>query len=275
MNYLHSSYIKSGKILNKDLLYVLWASMRHPVIFMERYEWRPLTDMEVAAIAQMWKYVGTMMDIDYEAELGKKEWANGVEFMEDLTVWACTYEDEYLHPLPEVKLLGDVLIELLLSAYPAFARPVGYQAVSVMLGERLRYAFGLPEPSIAAITLVHGALWMRKSVLRYLSLPRVFPVEYLSDPDKKTGRMHKLRYLKEPWYNPSTIWTRWGPVAIVSRLAGVEVPGSAARKPEGLAFEDLGPKSKMGKGIDEVNHMESEARKRVSGSCPFSGKVVS
>lgn len=103
-------------------------------------------------------------------------------------------------------------------------------------------------------------------------LPRMFGVDYLSDPDPKSGRMHKLRYLKEPWYNDATIWTRWNPVAIVTRLYGVQIPGDggAEMKPEGLLFEDIGPKSKMGRGNEEVERLEELARNRVSGSCPFS-----
>lgn len=143
MNFLHQSYIKSGKILNKDLLYVLYASMKEPVRFMKQYEWRSLTDMEVVALAQHWKYVGEMMEIDYASELGKSEWTDGIQFMEELEIWASKYEDDHMKALPEIQELGSVLLELLLSSYPSFVRPIGYQAVTTLLGDRLRRAFGL------------------------------------------------------------------------------------------------------------------------------------
>lgn len=83
--------------------------------------------------------------------------------------------------------------------------------------------------------------------------------------------MYKLRYLKEPWYNPVTLWTRWNPVAIITRLSGVQIPGDGGSemKPDGLLFEDIGPKYKMGRGNEEVERLEGLARSRVSGSCPF------
>jgi hypothetical protein len=142
MNYLHSPYIKAGKILNQDLLYVLWASMFGPVRFFELYEWRPLTDMEIAALGTIWLYVGKLMGIDYQQELGQESWADGIEFMECVTLWAGSYEDEYMRPHPEIRALGKILIELLLSAYPKFMRPLIYRPALVVMGERMRYVFG-------------------------------------------------------------------------------------------------------------------------------------
>ncbi len=141
MNFLHSPYIKTNKILNHDLLYVLWTSMAEPVRFMRLYEWRELDQMEVAAIGMLWKYIGEMMEIDYKAELGKDQWKDGIEFMDDVTEWAMKYEDVAMKPLPESKQLGKVLIELLLSAYPKAAGPMAYSSVLVLMGDRLRHAF--------------------------------------------------------------------------------------------------------------------------------------
>ena len=146
MNYLHSPYIKSGKILNKDLLYVLWAPMSEPVRFMRLYEWREMSGMEVAALATMWKHVGDLMGIDYAAEMSRSDWTDGVDFMEDLTKWAETYEKEHLTYTHDSHKLGIVLWDLLLSAYPAFARPAGYEISMVLLGDRLRTAFGCVSP---------------------------------------------------------------------------------------------------------------------------------
>lgn len=141
MNYLHAPYIKSKRILNKDLLYVLFTAMTEPERFMRLYEWRRLDEMEVAAVAMVWKYVGDMMEIDYVAELGRGQWRDAIEFKEDITRWASKYEDQYMLPLDEVRELGTVLMELLLSAYPKAIRPLGYQIVLVLFGERMRYAF--------------------------------------------------------------------------------------------------------------------------------------
>jgi hypothetical protein len=98
--------------------------------------------MEVAAISTLWKYVADMMDIDYKTILNKTEWTDGIEFLEDVSLFASDYEDKYLRPTKEVQKLGDVLMEMLLDSYPKFAAPVGYPAACVMMGPRLRRAFG-------------------------------------------------------------------------------------------------------------------------------------
>ena len=142
MNYLHAPYVKSGRILNQDLLYVLYTAMVEPIRFMRLYEWRSLSEMEVAAQATLWKYVGDMMGIDYAEQLGKHDWNDSLEFMEDVTRWGNKYEDCHMLPLADVQHLGTVLVDLLLSAYPKPMRPLGHQILLVLMGERMRYAFG-------------------------------------------------------------------------------------------------------------------------------------
>lgn len=142
MNYLHAPYIQAGKILQEDLLYVLYASVVEPINFTNKNDWRKLSEMEVAALGTMWKYIGDMMDIDYQTLLQKNRWRDGIEFLEDVTIWAEKYEDKYLLSLQEVRHLGKVLIEMTLGSYPKFVRPLTYKLILVILGERLRRAFG-------------------------------------------------------------------------------------------------------------------------------------
>jgi hypothetical protein len=141
MNYLHAPYIKAGKIRNEDLLYVLYSSMAEPVRFLNTYEWRSLTDMEVNALGTLWKYVGDLMEIDYKQELGNDQWTDGIEFMDAVRQWAEKYEDEHLLPSKQVRTVGRVTLELLLTSYPKAFRKLGYRAVMVLLGDRMRHAF--------------------------------------------------------------------------------------------------------------------------------------
>jgi hypothetical protein len=141
-NFLHAPYVKSGKITQEDLLYVLYASFAEPIRFLPVYEYRKLEDMEIAALVTMWKYVADMMDIDYRTVLKKDEWTDGLEFLEDMTRFGSDYEDKYLRPTEEIQKLGDVLMNLLLDSYPKIVSPVGYQAACVLMGPRLRRAFG-------------------------------------------------------------------------------------------------------------------------------------
>lgn len=153
-NFLHNPYRQSGKISNEDMLYVLFASMYEPVRFMRLYEWREMADMEVAAIATFWKYIGEMMEIDYKAELGKDQWKDGIEFMDDLQVWAAEYENKHLGPSPDIAKLGQVLVDLLLSAYPQFLHHSGRKILFVLMGERMRHAFGYVSCLVVRLPLL-------------------------------------------------------------------------------------------------------------------------
>ncbi|CAM1505272.1 Fc.00g109090.m01.CDS01 [Cosmosporella sp. VM-42] len=271
MNYLHLPYLKSGKISQEDMLYVLFASMIEPVRFLNQYEWRHLTDMEVAALGTMWKYIGEMMDIDYMGVLQKDKWTDGLEFIEDLSRWADKYEDEYLRPLPEVTALGKVLMEMLLQSHPYAPKQVAEAMACVLMGNRLRRVFGFPEPSLGVTVLTYSLLLTRKLFVRYLCLPRFTPVKYVSEPDETTGRIKHYHYMKEPWYCPDTFWARWNPESLLTWMFGGMIPGDNAGKmqPEGLLFEDLGPENTMGQGLDETRVLEERVEKKASSGCPF------
>ncbi|KAI8678826.1 MPAB-Lcp-cat domain-containing protein [Fusarium keratoplasticum] len=272
MNYLHAPYIKAGKILQEDLLYVLYASMAEPVRFLRLYEWRELTDMEVAALGTMWKYVADMMEIDYKTVLKKDMWVDGLEFFEDVSRWGEIYEDEHLRPSKEINELGHLLMNMLLQSHAKVARPLGYPAACVLMGPRLRRAFGFPEPGLGITVLTYSLLLARKLTVRYLCLPRFTPCLYISQPDEQTGRISAYHYMKEPWYVASTFWSRWNPEALFTRLAGGLLPGDGGAdiKPEGFLPEDLGPERFVGKGVEEGKVMEQEVKKKISLGCPFS-----
>ncbi|KAF5022796.1 hypothetical protein F66182_5138 [Fusarium sp. NRRL 66182] len=270
-NFLHAPYIKSGKIQQEDLLYVLCRSMAEPIRFLSQYEYRELSDIEVAAFGTLWKYIGDMMEIDYKTVLQKDEWADGVEFAEDVTRFGDEYEDRNLRPHQKVYDLGHILMDLLLQSHPKIASPVAYPAVCVLMGPRLRRAFGFPEPGLAITALTYTLLLIRKFVVRHLCLPRVARAEYISKPDQQTGRINSYHYMKEPFYVPCTFWQRWNPIACITRLSGGLLPGDggARMKSEGFLFEDLGPEKFVGKGIEETRAFEEVVKTRAFGGCPY------
>ncbi|OTA08042.1 hypothetical protein A9Z42_0089650 [Trichoderma parareesei] len=271
-NFLHQPYRQCGKISNGDMLYVLFESMHEPVRWMRLYEWREMADMEVAAIATLWKYIGEMMDIDYKAELGKDQWKDGIDFMDDVAAWAAEYENKHLGPSPDIAKLGQVLVELMLSAYPRFSRAPGYKILMVLMGERMRHAFGFTEPGIVESVIAYSLLLTRKLFIRYLCLPRIVPATFISEPDPVTGRIKHYHFLKDPWYAPATFWARWGPEGLFRRACGLKVAGDGgeAMLPDGFLFEDIGPRNKMGKGVEETARLAKAAQSKVSASaCPF------
>ncbi|PTB66320.1 hypothetical protein BBK36DRAFT_1118662 [Trichoderma citrinoviride] len=271
-NFLHQPYRQSGKISNADMLYVLFESMYEPVRWMRLYEWREMADMEVAALGLLWKYIGEMMDIDYKAELGKDQWKDGIEFMDDVAEWAAGYENEHMGPSPDIAKLGQVLVDVMLSAYPKFSRALGYKILMVLMGERMRHAFGFPEPGVVESVVAYSLLLTRKLFIRYLCLPRIIPSIFISQPDPVTGRIQHYHYLKDPWYTPPTFWARWGPEGLFRRAFGLKVAGDGgeAMLPDGFLFEDVGPRDKMGKGVEETARLARAAQTKVSAStCPF------
>ncbi|KAG3180645.1 hypothetical protein PC129_g25417 [Phytophthora cactorum] len=82
------------------------------------------------------------LDIDYKSLLQKEEWTDGIEFLEDVSNWASKYEDQYMRPMKEVHDLGEILMQLLLQSHAKFARPLAYLMALVVMGNRLRRAFG-------------------------------------------------------------------------------------------------------------------------------------
>jgi hypothetical protein len=65
MNHLHSRYQKAGKISNDDMLYTLSLFAPEPICWINRFEWRCLTDLERCASGTYWKSMGDAMKISY------------------------------------------------------------------------------------------------------------------------------------------------------------------------------------------------------------------
>lgn len=120
--------------------------------------------------------------------------------------------------------------------------------------------------------IVHTSLWLRRFVLRYFALPRTSEFLRLEQPDPKTGRMSLTKpHGNYPFYLKPTIWNRWGPKALLIRAYGGFVPGDDPKQylSQGYTFEELGPASQMGKGVEEmkvdIKRMTEEGRS----GCPF------
>ena len=140
MNYLHNPYIKSGKISNEDLLYTLSVFITEPITWINKFEWRALTEYEICALGTYWKSIGDAMGIEYKGYLKQEEWQDGIEFYEDIKDWAQHYEAKEMIPTVTNKQTADELVPLLLYYIPQPLMPIAREAVGVLMGERLRWA---------------------------------------------------------------------------------------------------------------------------------------
>ena len=108
----------------------------------------------------------------------------------------------------------------------------------------------------------------RAFIIRHLHLPRFSPATHKSDkPDPKTGRYHFKEFVIGPWYMPPTLWNRWGPWALIARIAGwpVVIPGQCGS--DGYDIADVGPKYFEGAGREQVLKNAEEIRRR--SGCPL------
>ncbi len=279
MNYLHYRYRKAGKISNSDMLYTLGVFALEPVRWVNKYEWRKLTDMELCASGTYWKAMGDAMEVSWkELQSHEKGWRDGLHWLEEVKEWSDKYEETHMIPAKSNHQLADAHLDVLFINVPARLKLVGKKIVSVLLGERLSKAMMLPQPSPRYSLLINGILGARRIFLRYLALPRPewMRKEYMSkEADPVTGRYSSNEYLSHPWYVKPTFRRRWGPTAWVTRLLHQNIPGDDGNKycPEGYRITEVGPSTQKGKGTEEMKEIENHLMEQRRGGCPFGNQL--
>ncbi|KAI0204391.1 hypothetical protein F4808DRAFT_340987 [Astrocystis sublimbata] len=281
INFLHSKYRQEGTISNEDLLYTLSVFVTEPPRFISQFEWRNMNEMELCAYGVFWKAIGDGMGIEYKGLLAHDTWRDGLEWADDVKVWAKRYETEKMKPSQIAHKPAVALMPMMTYWLPGFAKPFAEEVICVLMGDRLREAFircckltlsRLPEPGIVAAAIVYPILLLRRIYLGYLVLPRIFPVERHGDIDPKTGRlsMH-MSYGNYPFYVKPTIWNRWGPQAWAIWLCGGKLPGDDPSKhmPQGCLWTDLGPTNRMGVGAEEMEVDIQKFKSSDRRGCPF------
>ena len=290
MNYIHSKYQKAGKISNDDLLYTLSLFALEPARWVEKYEWRSLTELELCACGTYWKSMGDAMEISYYNLSSKGQWKNGLQWLKEVEEWSKAYELESMVPAPTNKQLADAEFDIICINVPTLLLGICRQVMSVVLGKRLRKAmmfvdpstlipiidirYRYPEPSHACCMSIDVLLTIRKFLLRYCALPRpeCMRKRYIPlAPDKVTGRYHSLEYLSFPWYVKPSLWNRWGPKSWITRLLRRKIPGDDGNiyAPEGWTFPELGPRALRNKGLKEMDQNRNKLMAQQRGGCPF------
>ena len=130
-----------------------------------------------------------------------------------------------------------------------------------------------PRPAEFYFYLAEGTLFVRKIFLRYVALPRPGFLAYrLTSKDVNSeGQIECLRYEAEPFYVKATIWKRWGPIAWMSWMLSVPLPGDDGDRyqPRGFATREIGPSAMLGKGAASFEASKVRLRKERTAGCPF------
>ncbi|KAI9841757.1 MAG: hypothetical protein M1837_000418 [Sclerophora amabilis] len=286
MNYIHSLYQKPGLITQDDLLYTLGLFAIEPIRWINRFEWRQLTDMERCAFGITWKSIGDAMGIEYAGRLscvdedGHGTWTDGLHWLEDVTAWCDQFEESHLVPDPNNKEIADLSVDLILWNIPARFKRYGRKIITVLMDERLRKAVMYPAPPAHYVTLTMTFLRVRKFIMRHLMPPRPTFLrrhDLHDTADPQTGRYTFRNFLDHPWYVKPSFLGRWGVGSWFTRLLGGTLPGGEGGgffRPQGYAIGELGPMryEKMGKRetIEETRRLgQQRAAGSSGGGCPF------
>ncbi|KAL8645248.1 MAG: hypothetical protein Q9210_006818, partial [Variospora velana] len=147
INYLHDRWRRKTKgrgIRDEDMLYTLSLFALEPMKWVKKYEWRELSVVEICAVGTLWKYLGDALKVPFHLLPGQeKGWKNGVEWMEELTVWSEGYEGRYMVPDKSNAALADATIRIILWKVPRWMHGFGKRVfATVMEGNspRLRKA---------------------------------------------------------------------------------------------------------------------------------------
>ena len=139
MNYLHSLYRKSGKITNDDLLYTLSVFALEPSRWINRYEWRHMSDLELCACGTYWKNMGDVMEISFTKLPSCAEgWQDGLHWLNEVMTWSDEYEQTHMVPTGTNKRLTDSQFDYILPNLPLRYRERCKQLAVALLGDRLR-----------------------------------------------------------------------------------------------------------------------------------------
>lgn len=138
--FLHSNYRASGKILEEDMLYTLALFALQPIRFINKFEWRTLSDLEQCAIGTFLKSIGDGLGISYDPLPSGAGFRDGIQWLEEIDAWSEAYEARCMVPSQNNRTVADETVAILVYMLPRVLHPVGLQFVSFMMDDRLRRA---------------------------------------------------------------------------------------------------------------------------------------
>lgn len=259
------------------MLYTLGLFAIQPIRFIEKFEWRDLSDLEKCAIGTFWKSVGDALAITYEAlpsgGPNGKGFKDGLHWLEEITAWSDAYEERCMVPHIKNRETADQTTAVLVYMLPRSLHHVGLKFVSFMMDERLRRAMLYDAPPPLYATVFSALLNTRRFILRYLTPPRPYFMRYMSlteTPDED-NRIFMTQWDAAPYYVKPSLWNRWSPTAWVTWMLGRPLPGDEGERyyPRGYRIEDVGPRYFEGKGGKSMVEFVEELKMARTGGCPF------
>ncbi|RAH67581.1 uncharacterized protein BO66DRAFT_379237 [Aspergillus aculeatinus CBS 121060] len=274
MNYLHARYRKANKITDPDLLHTLGDGLAEILNVIDRDEWRKLTDVEKCALGVFHKNLGEDMGIPFEPLASSHEgWRDGLHFAMELRDWTIRYEEAVARPVATNDQYVRVYVDAAMAGLPGFVTKTVRKMLAADLDEVMRTSLCLEKPGPILVFVVSCIRQTRKVFLRCFALPRfsaVKPVHETADP--RTNRYHFDRHTLQPWYMEPTLWSTWGPGALLVRMLGGKVPGSRGDRyhPQGYDLMTIGPDPQKERGAEEMRSDIEVIKARAMATCPFS-----
>lgn len=159
-NAIHNQY--KDQITNDDMLYVLSVFIYEPIRWIEKLEWRSLTNEEQEALYIIWTHLGERMGIRKIPPT-----------LQAFDQWNQDYEEKHMHFAKSNTVIGNATMDLFLSLVPTFTHSTGKEISYCLMDERLRAAMGYPKEISAFWNGTLDLLFaLRKWTLQFLCLPR-------------------------------------------------------------------------------------------------------
>lgn len=225
MNWIHRQY--GTRIRNDDMIHTLALFVLEPLRWIDRFEWRPLLQVERVAVFVYWREIALRMGMV------------GVPgTIDELGIWAAGFEKGNMYFAESNVACAEATVELFVRALPDWMRGV----VAALIEERVRPLLGVREPPGWVVKVVEGLLDVRAWAVRVLFLPRWKGVPVGGVVDAKTGRVRREVYAFEPWYVGESWWLnilkKWTGLGL---WMGKPLPGPEFLS-DGYLPEELGPK---------------------------------
>jgi dephospho-CoA kinase len=185
LNRIHGHYA----IANADFLYVLSGFVAEPILWLERYGWRPLTVAEQQALFRFWRHVGRRMGI---AELPAT--------LEQLLALNRAVETQLFAAAASNRRVADATLAMLLAGWPTPLHPPLAGLLRGVLPEAVATSLGWPLPPHWLRSGLRLALWTRSRLVngwQRLRPPRGTHF-YSERPTPSYGASFRLEQLGPP-----------------------------------------------------------------------------